>query len=128
MAFGNFNDPITFKAASNFADTQFHVVELTANADEVELTAAGEGIGVVQNHPQSGEAATVVVAGVTKFIAGGAVAIGQRLTAAATGFVSIVTSGALPTKSIGRALLGASSGGIGTMLLQETVTTSGVAN
>lgn len=128
MAFKGYQDTSTFLAASDFSDDQFKLVELTANSDEVELTAAGEGIGVVQNHPESGEAATVTLAGVTKVIVGGAVSVGQRITAAATGFAVVVVSGALPNKSVGKILTGASSGGIATMLLQETVTLSGAAN
>lgn len=128
MAYKNYQETLTFKAASDFSDDQFAIVELTANAHEVELGAAGEGLGVVQNHPQSGEAATVALAGVTKVKCGGAVSVGQKLTSAATGWAALVTSGALPTRYIGRALTAAASGGVATMLIEQSITTSGVAN
>lgn len=129
MAYGNFKDTITFKAASNFDTEQFKIVELTANAHEVELGAAGEGIGVVQNHPRSGEAATVSLAGITKVVVGtGGVSVGDFITAAATGWGVVTLSGAATSRSVfGRALTAAASGGIATMLINKQTVSSGSA-
>jgi hypothetical protein len=128
MAYKNFMETLTFKAETDMRTRQFHIVDLGANAHGANLAAANLGVGVVQNIPNSGEAATVALAGVTKYRAGGAVSVGERVTAAATGFGVTVTSGALPTKYIGWALTTVASGGVGTLLIEHSVTTSGVAN
>lgn len=129
MAYKNFQDTLTFRAASNFADDQFKVVELTGNPHEVELATVGDlPVGVVQNHPNSGEAATVALAGITKAIAGGAVAAGKKVSAAATGFVTQTISGGIEIAVFGRALTTAASGGIFTLLIAPSVTVSGDAN
>ena len=129
MAFGNYKDTLSFRAASDFAADQFKIVELTANAHEVELSAVGDlPVGVVQNHPNSGEAATVALSGITKVIAGGAVSAGKKVSAAATGFATQTISGGIEIAVFGRALTTAASGGIFTMLIAPSVTVSGDAN
>lgn len=129
MSFKNFSQALTFKAGANFSATQFHIVELTATAHEVDLAAVGSlPVGVVQNHPNSGEAAAVVLSGISKCIAGGAVAAGKLVSAAATGFATQTISGGIEIAVFGRALTTAASGGIFTLLIAPTVTVSGDAN
>ena len=129
MAYKNFQDTLTFRAASDFAADQFKIVELTANPHEVELSTLGDlPVGVVQNHPNSGEAATVALAGITKAIAGGAVAAGKKVSAAATGFATQTISGGIEIAVFGRALTTAASGGIFSLLIAPSVTVSGDAN
>lgn len=128
MAFKNFQETLTFKAASNFDTEQFKIVEFTANAHEVELGAANEGVGVVQNHPRLGEAATVVLAGITKVVVGGAVAVGDFITSAATGWGAVTSSGDATSRRVfGRALTAAASGGIATMFINKQTVSSGSA-
>lgn len=129
MAFGSYKDTLTFKAGSDMRGDQFKIVELTANAHEVELSAVGDlPVGVVQNIPNSGEAATVALAGISKAIAGGAVAAGKKVSAAATGFATQTISGGIEIAVFGRALTTAASGGIFSLLIAPSVTVSGDAN
>ena len=79
MAFSQVRHSETFKAASNFDGTQFRIVELTSNAHEAELGAANEGYGVLQNHPPSGEAATVAAMAWESLGGLDATAAGRRL-------------------------------------------------
>lgn len=130
MAYSGEGCDVTFQAASDFP--QFRVVELTANPHEVDLAAANKGYGVVQNHPNSGEAATVRKDGVTKVIVGGAVSVGNYALSAASGFATAVVSGAAfgtSQKLLGRFLTAAASGGIATLDLevQQFNATSGAA-
>lgn len=128
MAFGNFNETLRFKAASDFSDDQFKLVELTGNAHEVEVGAAGEGFGVLQNHPQEGEAATVIVAGVSKVIVGAAVAVGDFITSAATGFIVSTDSGDATSRRVfGRCLTAAASGALASVLINKQIVSSGSA-
>lgn len=129
MAYKNFQETLTFKAGSSFANDQFKIVELTANAHEVELSAVGDlPVGIVQNHPNSGEAATVCLAGITKAIAGGAVAAGKKVSAAASGFATQTISGGIEIAYFGKALTTAASGGIFSLLIAPSITVSGDAN
>ena len=129
MAFKNFQQTLTFKAGSDFAADQFKIVELTGNAHEVDLSAVGDlPVGVVQNHPNSGEAATVALSGITKVVAGGAVAAGKKVSAAATGFATQTISGGIEIAYFGKALTTAASGGLFSMLIAPSVTVSGDAN
>ena len=127
MAFSGIQTPITMDAASDLDLHQFKFVDINA-ANRCELAAADIGFGVVQNHPRSLEAATVVHMGVTKAIVGGAVGVGEFMTTAATGFLVTVTSGAVPTLAFGRCLVAAASGFIATMAIERTTTISGAAN
>jgi hypothetical protein len=129
MAYKNFQETLTFKAASDMAADQFKIVELTANAHEVDLAAVGDlPIGVVQNHPLAGEAATVALSGITKVVAGGAVSAGKKVSAAATGFATQTISGGIEIAYFGKALTTAASGSLFTMLIAPSVTVSGDAN
>lgn len=128
MAFSQVLHSNTFKAASDFSGGQFHIVELTANAHEAELGAANEGYGVLQNHPESGESGTVAVEGVSKVIGGGAVAVLDWITSAASGFASVTASGdAASRKIMGQALTACTSGGIFSMQIDKRTVSSGSA-
>jgi hypothetical protein len=128
MAFSQVRHSDTFKAASDFSAAQFRIVELTANAHECELGAINEGHGVLQNHPESGEAGTVAVDGVSKVIAGGAVAVGEWITSAASGFAAVTNSGdAASRKIVGRALTACTSGGLFSMSIDKRTVSSGSA-
>ncbi len=128
MAFSGIQTPITMDAADDLDTRQFHAVDLNSQANRVGLAAAGAFFGVVQNHPRSLEAATVVHMGVTKCIVGGAVGVGERLTTAATGFFVTVTSGGIEQLAFARCLVAAASGFIATMAIERTTTISGAAN
>lgn len=129
MAFGNVKETLTFKAASNLDTEQFKIVELTGNAHEVELAVLHGGIGVIQNHPRSGEAGSVALSGITKVRVGtGGVAVGDFITSAATGWAIVTTTGDAASRRVfGRALTAAATGGIATMLIDRRVVSSGSA-
>jgi hypothetical protein len=126
MAYGNYNDTLAFRAGSDFRGDQFRIVELTGNAHEVDLAGLGDApVGVLQNNPNSGEAATVLLAGISKCIAGGTVNAGKKVSAAATGFATQTISGGVELAVFGRAMTAASSGGIFTLLIAPSVTIDG---
>lgn len=123
MAFSGIQTPITMDAAGDLDLHQFKIVDINA-ANRVALSAADIGFGVVQNHPRSLEAATVVHMGVTKVRAGLAVSVGNFITSAATGFGVAVLSGAAHGANIyvlGRALTGAASGALFTVAIEKTL-------
>ncbi len=128
MAFSGLQTPIAMRAATDLDVRQFHIVELHTVANDVVLPAAGQFFGVLQNHPRSLEAATVVHEGVTKVKAGNTVGVGNFITSAATGFAIAVGSGDLPTLAYGRALTAAASGFLFTLVIGQTTTLSGNAN
>ena len=128
MAYSNQLRNIALKANADFSSRQYHIVELTGNPQECQLAAAGTGIGVLQNHPQSGEHATVAVEGESRCRAGGTIAQGAWVTAANTGFATAVASGATSTRAIGKAMSGAASGSIFPLHIQPFLTASGAAN
>ena len=63
--------PAGLKAAASLASNQYYGVKITA-ANQVNVVAVdGEpGIGVLQNDPASGEAADVMMMGITKVLVG----------------------------------------------------------
>lgn len=104
----------SFIASTDMRSHQFKVVDLTAAAFKIDLAAAKAGYGVLANNPNAGEHASVVREGETAVITGAAVAVGDMVTSAATGFVVKVTSGA-SQKVLGRMITAAASGMLGTL-------------
>jgi len=126
MSYGNNIRSLAFAADADLSAHQFKVVELTATG--VNLATARQGFGVLQNIPQSGEAATVQVDGETKLIAGGTIARGNHLTANSGGAVVAVASATLtPYTVIGIAVEAVASGGIFTGHLSRYTQTSVVS-
>ena len=79
----------SYKAAADLSAKQFYIVELTGT-DQVNVANATTDtpIGVLQNDPKSGEAATVRHIGVSKVVSDGsgtAIVIGDNLGTGATG-------------------------------------------
>jgi hypothetical protein len=127
MAFSNYQETLRLEADTSLASAQFHIVDLNATVGHCDLAAAENGFGVVQNIPNSGEQATVVVEGVTKCIGGVAITVGDYIVSAASGFATIITSGGAqgaadtPFVVLGRALTTAVSGGIFSMAMHKTL-------
>lgn len=97
----------TFKAGADLSAGQYRAVELTSNAFEVTVcNGAGDNpIGVLQNKPKSGEAATIAVRGICRVVSdgnAGAIAIGDYLGTDAAG--KLVKKSADKAIAIGRAL------------------------
>jgi hypothetical protein len=124
---------VPLKAAADLSASQYLIVELTGNINEINLPSQDRGYGVLQNHPKLGEFGTVCVEGQSRVRAGSAVAIGDFITASSLGFALSVTSGAaraLPgrTSVLGRALSAAASGSVFTAdldVFQTTVVSGG---
>jgi len=78
-------------AAADLSGKQFHLVALTAaNAVGAVAASGGLAIGILQNRPAAGEAATVEMSGVSKAVAGGEIAAGALFGADAQGRVRTV--------------------------------------
>jgi hypothetical protein len=123
MPYSNNIENVTLKAAADMSGMQFHVVSQDGSGEGV-LASAGGGFGIVQNHPNSGEAATVAVYGQSKAIAGGTLDEGDLVRAVASGWVIAVASGAAhpnPTTVIGECMFGAASGDITTIDIRRNV-------
>lgn len=111
---------ITLVAAVDLTAKQYHAVKLDSNGKATAITVAGEdAIGILQIPAIAGEAATVMVSGVTKAIYGAAVTAGQCVMVDASGkIVPFATPAASNTNyAIGRALESGVAGQEGTILL-----------
>ena len=83
---------MTFVAGANLASSQYRFVTLDATANTVKICGtADRPLGVLQNKPAAGEAATVRLLGTSKVSANGAFALHDELkVAAADGEVDMV--------------------------------------
>lgn len=98
---------VTFVAGEDLSGKQFHGVKLDGSNENEVLAAdsANEDIvGILQNKPASGEEATVMISGRSKFHANGATSIGEYLTVA--GSDGDFTSTSYASASSGNFLLG----------------------
>lgn len=82
---------LTLVTGADLSTKQFHAVKVDA-AGEAVLAGAGENaIGILQDYAEDGQAATVMVLGVTRAYLGGVVASGANVTPDANG--KLVTAG-----------------------------------
>jgi len=109
------------KSLADFRSHQYKIVELaTTEINAITHVAAGGGYGVLVNEPNTNEHGTVLVEGQIQCFAGGTVAIGDRITAAASGWGTKVVSGmATPLTILGQALSAAASGYLLTLDLDK---------
>lgn len=117
------NENFTFPAAADLSAAQHRGVGLNSSGQAVLASVAGQAcIGVLQNKPGSGQAATVAMGGITKVIAGtGGITAGSYVKIDANGaFVN--QTAASSTNTIGICVVGAAAAGIGSVRL----TTSGL--
>lgn len=82
-------------ASEDLSAKQFHIVQMDSSGDmEVGEGATDLLLGVLQDKPESGQAGCYRHMGTTKVVAGGAIAIGARVTSDATGeAVTTTTNG-----------------------------------
>lgn len=101
---------VTLEAGGDLSAGQYRFVELASDAQvDVVSAAGGDAVGVLQNDPSAaGRVATVAVMGVTKLVAGAAVAAGDKLQAGADGRALTAASGDVV---LGRALTAAAQAG-----------------
>ena len=96
-------DTVPGFAAADLSAKQYIAVRLSAlNSTNQASDATNSGVlGVLQNKPKSGEAATIAYAGVSKIVAGGAITVGDVITFNSSGKAATVASGQM---AIGRAI------------------------
>lgn len=87
MAFEEVLQNVTVEAAGDLSAAQYHFVKLDTNDQAVLCDAAGEqAYGVLQNTPEAaGRAGTVARDGITKVVAGEAIALGDEVATNASG-------------------------------------------
>lgn len=109
--------PAIWKAENDLSAKQFYFVELGAAAGEVDLCdgATDLVLGVLQNKPEAGEAAEVMVYGVAKVTAGGTISRGNRVGTDSAGKAVAKTADADLTCGI--AVTAAASGELVSILL-----------
>lgn len=94
---------ITRLAGADLSSSQYHFVKLDTNG-EVVLSGAGEdAIGVLQNKPADGQAATVRVGGLSKVVAGAAITAGARVASDASGKAKTAVAATVNTSDTGAA-------------------------
>lgn len=101
MSFISEGPVATLEAAADLSAKQYYIVDCTA-AKKVNL--AGDGavcIGVLENEPESGEAASVRIYGIAQVSAGAAISAGALVASDANGQAVTATTGEF---SIGVAL------------------------
>lgn len=84
-------------AGADLSSNQYYPVEADSASDgqgQAELVAASgdDFIGILQNAPESGEAASIMGSGISKALVNEAVLVGQRLMATPSG-LGVATSG-----------------------------------
>ena len=97
---------------------QYKFVKLNSTANTIVLCGDGEdAFGVLQDTPQSGEAACVCVGGITKVYAGATFNPGVVISSGAGGVANTSANG---DYMLGKAVLGGADGVITSMLFQPT--------
>ena len=104
-------------AGEDLSTAQYKILNVSA-ADTVKLrVAAGAGVlGVLNNKPQNGENATVVVGGLTRCFAGATIGAGAWISVTASGTGIAATSGQY---ILGKSITAVASGGYFQLLVQH---------
>lgn len=93
-------ETFSFIAGADLSAAQFKAVKVTSSG--VVLAGDGEAAdGVLQNNPKSGQSATVAYSGLSKFIAGGNVSIGDFIASDANGKAKTAVKGRTNTSDAG---------------------------
>jgi hypothetical protein len=117
----------SFIAGESFASKQFYAVMMTSTNNTVVVagTPAAEGthvIGIIQNEPASGEAASVVIGGTSKLVMAANCSIGEKIMSSSGKGTPVDAD----TKSVIGIALEANAAGDGT-IIEVLVTPGGVA-
>lgn len=107
---------ITLAAAADLSAKQFTVIKLDSNGAAASAGAGEAGIGILQNNPGSGQAATVQIDGISKAKAGGTISAGAALAANASGLLVAATTG---NYIVGFAKAAAASGDVFPVVLKS---------
>ncbi len=88
---------LSMRAAADLRLKRYHVMRQSAAGTTNQASNPGAGpdavIGILQNNPNSGQAATIGYFGETKAVAGGSVTLGVDVTANTSGRVTAAVSG-----------------------------------
>lgn len=106
-------------ASADLSAKQYHLVKMSGdNTVTVCAAVTDVPIGVLQNKPESGEAATVCTIGVTKIKADEALAAGEVVGSSSDGQGQVVVIGTETTVyAAGIVIDGAASGGLATAVV-----------
>ncbi len=111
---------VSLPAKTDLTAYQFAAVDLVNNAGEANVqlpSASGDAaIGFLQNNPDIGEAAELMLSGITKANAVETITVGQKLMCTPTGGLGVATSSKY---AIARALEGAALGQTFTVLIER---------
>ena len=113
MAYENPGKVITIEAGGNLSSDQYTLMVLASDGqvDQSSNTSTNTPIGVLQNKPAAaGRAATIMVSGVTKVIAGETIAIGDLVCQSSVAAGRVDTAGTSTDVIIGMATLGGAVG------------------
>jgi|TARA_Y100000015_G_C2371312_1_gene80187 hypothetical protein len=108
---------LSMVAREDLSNMQYKIVNVhDANGIKLRVAAGAGVLGVLNNKPQSGEHATVVVGGLTRCVAGATMAAGSWVTVTASGTGTAATSG---DYILGKSITGCASGSNFQLLVQH---------
>ncbi len=100
----------SFESAADHTAKQFFIVKLDSTAKIVLAAAAGDLLlGVLQNDPNTGQAAQVRILGITKAVAGAAITLGDEVISDTAG--KVISTAAAGDRILGQALEAAAADG-----------------
>ena len=122
MAYAGQQICATFAAAADLSAKQYYFVKLSAaNTVNVCTAITDIPIGILQNKPESGEAATVCLFGISKVSADGTLAAGNIIGTSADSQADAIAAGSDTTVyTMGQALEAAAAGDTVSMFLNPT--------
>ena len=122
MAYAGQQICATFAAAADLSAKQYYFVKLSAaNTVNVCTAITDIPIGILQNKPESGEAATVCLFGISKVSADGTLAAGNIIGTSADSQADAIAAGTDTTVyTMGQALETAAAGDTVSMFLNPT--------
>lgn len=107
----------TFEAGEDLSANQHYGVVLNTDSEIILPTGDGElAVGILQEDPDIGEAASVMVAGITKAVFGVAIDAGEEVSVAADGTMKVA---AATENTIGICLESAGIDEVGTILINR---------
>lgn len=112
---------VTKLAAADLRTSQYRFVVLNGSGRAALPALGARAVGVLQNMPNNGEAATIMEEGISKVVAAAAIAAGANVTTAADGRAAV--------PAVGNAILGiaqTAAGGAGEIISVQ-LQTGGVA-
>jgi hypothetical protein len=111
-------EAVTLPAAADLSSSQHRLLQVDTNGKAALATATSMVVGILQNKPASGQAASLAYSGVSKVLAGAAFAAGARITSDANGAAIAATTAG--DSVIGVALQAAAASGDKVALIINT--------